>query len=73
VDYFCSAGAYVMLCDELSPLALFSRLHCRRRIFAWLFASRVGIAALGIDLIGAAIYWRGSRLAGRTERPRLNR
>jgi amino acid transporter len=27
----------------------------------WLFAVKVGATALGINLIGAAIYWRGSR------------
>jgi amino acid transporter len=29
---------------------------------AWLFALKVGLAALGANLIGAAIYWRGSRV-----------
>ncbi len=29
--------------------------------FPWLFAAKVGGTALGINLIGAAIYWRGSR------------
>ena len=36
----------------------------------WMFALKVGFAALGINLIGAAIYWRGSRLragAGRLQ------
>jgi hypothetical protein len=27
----------------------------------WVFALKVGFAALGINLIGAAVYWRGSR------------
>ncbi|HXQ31485.1 MAG TPA: APC family permease [Steroidobacteraceae bacterium] len=33
----------------------------------WVFALEVGSAALGINLIGAAIYWRGSRPKARLE------
>jgi amino acid transporter len=32
----------------------------------WVFALKVGFTALGINLIGAAIYWRGSRPNTRT-------
>jgi amino acid transporter len=33
----------------------------------WLFAVRIGLTALGINLIGAGIYWRGTRLRARIE------
>jgi amino acid transporter len=35
----------------------------------WAFALKVGLATLGINLIGAAVYWRGSRRGIRSERP----
>ena len=34
----------------------------------WMFALKVGFTALGINLIGAAIYWRGTRLKVGAER-----
>jgi hypothetical protein len=33
----------------------------------WLFALRIALTALGINLIGAGIYWRGTRLKTGTE------
>jgi amino acid transporter len=35
----------------------------------WLFALKVGLATLGANLIGAAVYWRGSRAARRQGLP----
>jgi hypothetical protein len=38
-------------------------------ILALALGIRVGLTALGINLIGAGIYWRGTRLKTRTEHP----
>jgi hypothetical protein len=33
----------------------------------WKFAAKVGFTVLSVNLIGAAIYWRGTRLRAHTQ------
>ena len=56
----CACGASVTLLSiifNLVPIVDVSR--------PWMFALKVGLTVVGINLIGAAIYWRGFRLHAR--------
>lgn len=53
----------VSAAPQLPYSIIFSLVPNVEVVSLWLFALKVGITAVGINLIGAAIYWRGSRLS----------